>query len=105
MDVRRTLLGRLKELAFRPAVLVLEARLAGGHTVEHRLVPGVAADGFLLSPYLADGDALAAMTTAVWRPRLAESAVRTITLKAHRDRLHGYARDVAVTFSRVVPAR
>ncbi|HVH41399.1 MAG TPA: hypothetical protein VM925_03620 [Labilithrix sp.] len=105
MDVHRTLLGRVEELAFRPAMLLLEARLAGGRRVQHRLVPGVAVDGFLLSPYLADGDALAAMTTADWRPRLAESAVRTITLRAHRDRLHGYARDVAVTFSRVVPTR
>jgi hypothetical protein len=102
MDVHRTVLGRLEELALRPAVLFLDARLAGGQTVEHRLVPGVAADGFLLSPYLADRKGLAAMTTADWRRRLAGSAVRTITLRAYRDRFHGYAQDVDVTFSRVV---
>jgi len=102
IDVHRTVLGRLEELAFRPAVLLLEARLAGGRRVHHRLVPGVAADGFLLSPYLADRDGLAAMTTPDWRRQLAGAAVRTIALRAHRDHLHGYARDVDVTFSRVV---
>lgn len=104
MDVHRTLLGRLEELAFRPAVLFLEARLAGGRRVRHRLVAGVAADGFLLSPYLANRNALAAMTTADWRPRLEGSAVRAITVRAHRDRFHGYASDFDVTFSRVVPS-
>ena len=49
MDVHRTVLGRLEELAFRPALLFLDARLADGRRVQHRLVPGVTADGFLLS--------------------------------------------------------
>jgi hypothetical protein len=86
-------------------MLFLDARLADGRRVRHRLVPGVAADGFLLSPYLADGTALAAMTTADWRRRLARSAVRTIGIRAHGDRFHGYASDVDVTFSRVVQPR
>jgi hypothetical protein len=105
MDVHRTVLGRLEELAFRPALLFLDARLADGRRVQHRLVPGVTADGFLLSPYLADRSGLAAMTTADWRRQLAGSAVRTIRLRAHRDRFHGYAQDVDVTFSRVVEPR
>jgi hypothetical protein len=105
MDVHRTMLGRLEELAFRPAVLFLEARLADGRQVQHRLVPGVTADGFLLSPYLADRNGLAAMTSADWRQRLSGSAVRTITLRPHRDHFHGYAKDVDVTFSRVAELR
>jgi hypothetical protein len=105
MDVHRTLVGRLEELALRPAVLFLEARLSDGRRVRHRLVPDVATDGFLLSPYLADRRGLAAMTTADWRRRLAASAVRTIRLQAHRDRFHGYADEVDVTFSRVVMPR
>jgi hypothetical protein len=102
MDVHRTLLGRLEELAFRPAVLFLDARLADGRRVRHRLVPGVTADGFLLSPYLSNRKGLAAMTTADWRQRLAASAVRTIRLRPQRNRRHGYAEDVDVTFSRVI---
>jgi hypothetical protein len=105
MDLRRTVLGRLEELVFRPAVLFLDARLADGRQVQHRLVPGVTADGFLLSPYLADRNGLAAMTTTDWRQRLAGSAVRTITLRAHGDRFHGYSNDVDVTFSRVTENR
>ncbi len=105
MDVRRTVLGRLEELVFRPAVLFLDARLADGRQVQHRLVPGVTTDGFLLSPYLADRNGLAAMTTTDWRQRLAGSAVRTITLRAHGDRFHGYSNDVDVTFSRVTENR
>jgi hypothetical protein len=105
MDVYRTVLGRFEELAFRPAVLFLDARLADGRHVQHRLVPGVTADGFLLSPYLADRNGLAAMTMADWRQQLAGSAVRTITLRAHRDRFHGYAKDFDVTFSRVAEPR
>lgn len=105
MDLHRTVLGRLEELAFRPAVLILDARLADGRVVRHRLVPGVAADGFLLSPYLADREGVVAMTTADWRRRLAGSAVRTITVRPYRDRFHGYAQDFDVTFSRVVEPR
>jgi hypothetical protein len=105
IDVRRTLLGRLEELALRPAALFLDASLADGRRIHHRLVPGVAKRGFLLSPYLADRAALAAMAGPRWRSLLGPSRVRSIAVRAHADRFHGYADDVDVTFSRVLTPR
>lgn len=101
VDVRRTLLGKLEELVFRPATLYLDAQLADGRRVRHRLVSGVAHDGFLLSPYLADRNALAAMTRPGWRRALAGSAVRSVVVRAYGDHLHGYADRVGISFSRV----
>lgn len=101
VDVRRTLLGKLEELVFRPATLYLDAQLADGRRVRHRLVSGVAHDGFLLSPYLADRNALAAMTRPGWRRALAGSAVRSVVVRAYGDHLRGYADRVGISFSRV----
>ena len=94
IDVRRTLLGKLEELAFRPARLFLDQgspRVGASGTGSFRASGRI---GFLLSPYLADRGALAAMATPEWRRVLAGCAVRSITVRAHRDRLHGYADDV-----------
>ena len=106
IDVRRTMLGRLEELAFKPGSLVLGARLADGRVIRRRLVPAVARVGFLLSPYLAGREAFAAMTEDGWRRILAGSVVRTMTVSARHDRLHGYADLFEVSFFRVmIPPR
>jgi hypothetical protein len=102
ITVRRTALGRLEELAFRPAALLIDARLAGGQRVHHRLVPAVAKDGFLLSPYLPNRKAFAGMTTPTWARSLAGNAVDTIRLRAVHDRFRGYSKEIEVSFARVV---
>ena len=102
ITVRRTVMGRLEELAFRPATLLIEARLAGGRRVRHRLVPAVAEDGFLLSPYVSNRKAFAAMTTATSSRSLARDAVDTIRLRAVHDRFRGYSSEIEVSFARVV---
>ncbi len=103
--MRRTVLGHLEELAIRPAPLRLGARLADGRRVLHRLVPAVARTGFLLSPYLADRQAFAAMTTTHWQRSLADNAVETITVRADHDRFRGYADGIEVSFARIVLPR
>jgi hypothetical protein len=105
ITVGRTVMGRLEEFAFRPAALLIDARLAGGRRVRHRLIPAVAEDGFLLSPYLPNRKAFAAMTTAAPARSLARNAVETIRLHAVRDRFRGYSSEVEVSFSRVVIPR
>lgn len=105
ITVRRTAMGRLEELAFRPAALLIGARLASGRRVQHRLVPAVAEDGFLLSPYVPNRRALAAMTTAASPRSLVRSAVDTIRLHAVHDRFGGYSSEVEVSFARVVIPR
>ena len=102
ITVRRTALGRLEELAFRPAALLIDARLADGRRVSHRLVPAVAEDGFLLSPYVPNRRAFAAMTTAASARSLAGSAVDTIRLRAVHDRFRGYSSEIDMSFARIV---
>lgn len=59
-DVRASALGQVARTALRlPAVLV-SVRLANGLVRTHRIVPAIAADGFLLSPYAETAAVLAA---------------------------------------------
>ena len=51
--VRKTLLGRLAALAFRPPALSLRIRTADGHEASYRFIPALGAAGFLLSPLVA----------------------------------------------------
>jgi hypothetical protein len=59
-DVRPSLLGRFARLALRMPRLLVSVRLADGRERTHRIVPAIAADGFLLSPYADDASVFAA---------------------------------------------
>jgi len=52
IELSRTLLGRLLSIAFKPTAPRIELVLAGGATLDYRLVPGMSAAGFLLSPHV-----------------------------------------------------
>ncbi|NND44545.1 MAG: hypothetical protein HKN58_04420, partial [Xanthomonadales bacterium] len=46
------LAGRLKTTLFKSALYFLEARLADGRTIRHRIAPSMTASEFLLTPYV-----------------------------------------------------
>lgn len=95
MDVRPNLAGRLLSALFRPPVLMLAVRLDDGSERRFRLVPAMAAAGFLLSPLVdnaSDYEALAAGRRA--------GAARRVTgfsVEASRAGRWFYAPEIAVT--------
>ena len=99
LEAPRSLVGRLEELVFKPAPLLIEATLADGRTVQHRLVPGHGRTGFVLSPYIADRAAFAKLASPSWRTTLAGDRVTSIRVTAVDDDLGGYSGDVSGSFS------
>ncbi len=67
VTVRKTLLGRLATLVFRPPALGLRVMLAGGSEQSYRFIPAIAAGGFLLSPILTDADGFADLAFGLGR--------------------------------------
>ncbi|SIQ10372.1 hypothetical protein SAMN05880590_10220 [Rhizobium sp. RU35A] len=53
IDIRPTLLGRLVDLVYRPPMTEIAVRYSDGSSGTYRLIPGMAADGMLLSPHVA----------------------------------------------------
>ncbi len=67
VTVRKTLLGRLAALLFRPPALALRVVLAGGTEQGYRFIPALAAGGFLLSPILTRADGFADLAFGLGR--------------------------------------
>ncbi|MFG1465346.1 hypothetical protein V5F77_20905 [Xanthobacter sp. DSM 24535] len=56
MNIRPTLLGRVMNLVFRTPPVFLELDMADGSARRFRLIPGMARDGFLISPLVTRTD-------------------------------------------------
>jgi hypothetical protein len=63
LDLEPSLLGRLRNLLFKPPLVELTLSLEDGQTFTHRLVPGMARTGFVLSPYINRTEQFAALNT------------------------------------------
>jgi hypothetical protein len=61
VELSPTLLGKVASLAYRPTALTIAVELSDGSKHEHRLVPGQAASGFVLSPYIGNKNDFARM--------------------------------------------
>lgn len=55
-DFPLSLLGRLRALLYRPPILQMTVTDDAGTQTQHRMVPEIARDGFLIQPYLATQD-------------------------------------------------
>ncbi|TRL35338.1 hypothetical protein [Rhizobium straminoryzae] len=53
IDIRPTFLGRLVDLVYRPPMTEIAVHYSDGSSGTYRLIPGMAADGMLLSPHVA----------------------------------------------------
>ncbi len=52
LDLEPSPLGRLRNLLFKPPLVEIAVSLGDGRTLTHRLVPGMAHVGFILSPFI-----------------------------------------------------
>lgn len=59
LDVRSTLLGRLRSFLFKPPMPMMTVTTDAGNTQVFRIVPGMARNGFLLSPLVETADQFA----------------------------------------------
>jgi len=59
LDIRPTLLGRVRSLLFKPPLLMMTVTTDAGNTQTFRIVPGMTAKGFLLSPLVETTDQFA----------------------------------------------
>lgn len=60
LDLRKTLLGTLKSIIFKPEILKLRVDTANGEKREYRMVPQIAESGFVLSPDIREMSSLLA---------------------------------------------
>jgi hypothetical protein len=54
IEIKKTLAGDILSFLYKPAVLMVDARLADDTSRRRRLIPGISQSGFLLSPYIAN---------------------------------------------------
>ncbi|WP_157572339.1 hypothetical protein [Nevskia soli] len=96
----KTLPGRLLSLLFQPETVHISAELADGRTVTHRLVPEMAGQGMILSPYIDTGAGMAALASG-HADLLDRRRVRKFTISAgHRSGLQ-HRSGIEVSFCRL----
>jgi hypothetical protein len=64
IEFKKTLAGRVRTLLYKPPLIWLNISLADGSPHRYRLIPDMAAAGFLLSPVIADNRAFATLATS-----------------------------------------
>lgn len=62
VKINKTIIGRLANVLFRPSLVHIRVTLADGSTVIHRIIPGMAEVGFIVSPYIASSTDYAALS-------------------------------------------
>ncbi len=55
-SIKENVLGRLAELLFKPPAVLMHVELQNGSVRSYRLIPAIAAEGFLVSPLVATAD-------------------------------------------------
>jgi hypothetical protein len=96
VKIRKTLLGKLIDVLFRPPVIWMEVGYSDGTLRGHRIVPGIAEAGFLISPRVQtprDFLLLAEGRTAVL------SSIKGITFDTSKFGRLFYAAQIDVSFS------
>ncbi len=95
LDVRPNLAGRILSALFRPPPLRLAVRLDDGSERRFRLVPALAADGFLLSPLVDNASDYEALSAG--RPAGPGRRVAALAVEATPSARLFYAPAIAVT--------
>ena len=99
-DVGQSLVGRIEEFLFKQPTLAITATLADGRVVRHRLVPGLAETGFIISPYVGDRGDFAELARGTWRTALASNRVVSIQVDVAGGAVYGYTGRLDVSFMR-----
>lgn len=103
LDLRETLAGRLARALFRSPLVTLRVKLADGSEVTHRLIPGIAREGFVLSPYVATANSYARLALGRFG-ELAPLRVTEMRLEVGALGRMMYAPDVAMRIRPIDPA-
>ncbi|MGE3332600.1 MAG: hypothetical protein AB7I36_03080 [Rhodospirillaceae bacterium] len=74
LDLEPSWLGRLRNLLFKPPLVEIVTTFDDGRTLTHRLVPGMAHTGFVLSPFVDTTERFVDLKSAA-SPRVASVAV------------------------------
>jgi hypothetical protein len=99
IEMTPTLFGRLGSTLYRSAEVYLTVKTADGRQFEHRIIPAVAAAGFVLSPYITDAGGFAALLAHRQFPPDVTSITVRVTQTAWPDRW--FDPNVRVTFQRL----
>ena len=82
LEINKTPLGSLISALYKPPALALAVSLRDGRRLYFRLIPGMARNGFLLSPLISDNASFVALSTdGGWRS-LADAEVTSMTVFA-----------------------
>jgi hypothetical protein len=100
IDLHPTAILRASAFLYRPPVLFLSVRMSGGRARSYRLVPGIAAAGFLLSPVIEEDDAFVRFASQ-GRSALPRDEVQAITIASPEsdDVTWAYGREYTIRLS------
>jgi hypothetical protein len=97
IDLEKNLLGRLASLLFRAPIVTIVVTYADGRTEKHRLIPGIAASGFLVSPTVSDSRGFFLLASGRSEAP-APSPVRAITIEADGGGAAFYQTDIGLSW-------
>lgn len=80
IDIQPTWLGRIASLVYKPPLLTLATTYDDGSTRLYRFIPGMASEGFLLSPTVADSTAFVTLHSREQQSLLAGNYVTHIDI-------------------------
>jgi hypothetical protein len=101
IDARKSVLGRLADLAFKLPVIDLVLTFEDGTRARRRLVPGIARSGFLLSPAIESANAFARLLQGDARLASAHRRVSRIQIDGPRGISWFYGDSVRVAFEQL----
>ncbi len=85
IEIKKSLAGTLVAAFYKPPALRIAVSLKNHAQKTFRLIPGLAAGGFLLSPLVADTKSFAALAGADWPQVLAGSEVVSVVISADTE--------------------
>ncbi len=85
LEIDQSRLGRLASVIYKPPVIFASVQLRDGSRRLCRIVPGMAREGFLISPLVEDNETFALLTSAGWPAKLAAKDVVSLSLTAYTD--------------------
>jgi hypothetical protein len=86
IEFQKTFAGKILSTVYKPPVMTLRIALKNGSPPPYRLVPGMAAAGFLLSPLIADNRSFAALAGPNWKTELAGQEVTGLKIFCQPER-------------------
>lgn len=103
IDLSRTALGGIRNLLYKPPEIFLETKFKSGQIVPYRLIPEIAAGGFLLSPDVSNRMSFGMLYSKDWKQLLQANELSQIRISlGHENRSSVWVgSNCAIHFSRL----